>query len=89
MSRIAKYPVAVPDKVEVSLTASEITVKGPLGTLKQRLEPRVTVKKEGDRITFAAADETKESDAMSGTMRRSTPSVCTAAFADPRSSGTE
>ena len=69
MSRIAKYPVAVPDKVEVSVTASEITVKGPLGTLKQAMEPRVTVKKEGDKITFAAADESKESNALSGTMR--------------------
>jgi large subunit ribosomal protein L6 len=69
MSRIAKYPVAVPDKVEVSVTASEITVKGPLGTLKQKLEPRVKVKKEGDKVTFAAADESKESNALSGTMR--------------------
>ena len=69
MSRIAKYPVSVPDKVEVNLSASEITVKGPLGTLKQAIAPRVTVKKEGDRIVFAAADETQESNALSGTMR--------------------
>ena len=69
MSRIAKYPVVVPDKVEVNLTASEITVKGPLGTLKQALAPQVTVKKEGDKLVFAAADETKASNALSGTMR--------------------
>ena len=69
MSRIAKYPVSVPDKVEVNLTASEITVKGPLGTLKQAVEPRVSVKKEGDKIVFAAMDETKEANALSGTMR--------------------
>jgi large subunit ribosomal protein L6 len=69
MSRIAKYPVVVPEKVEVNVTASEITVKGPLGTLKQSIAPTVTVKKEGDKIVFAAADETKESNALSGTMR--------------------
>jgi large subunit ribosomal protein L6 len=69
MSRIAKYPVIVPDKVEVNVTASEITVKGPLGTLKQPIASQVTVKKEGDRIIFAAANETKESNALSGTMR--------------------
>ena len=69
MSRIAKYPVVVPEKVEVNLTASEITVKGPLGTLKQSIAPSVTVRKEGDKIVFAAADETKESNALSGTMR--------------------
>jgi large subunit ribosomal protein L6 len=69
MSRIAKYPVLVPDKVEVSLTASEITVKGPLGTLKQAIAPQVTVKKDGDKIVFAAADESKQANALSGTMR--------------------
>jgi large subunit ribosomal protein L6 len=69
MSRIAKYPVVVPEKVEVNVTSSEITVKGPLGTLKQPLAPSVTVKKDGDKIVFAAADETKESNALSGTMR--------------------
>jgi large subunit ribosomal protein L6 len=35
MSRIAKYPVAVPDKVQVTVDKGEVTVKGPLGTLKQ------------------------------------------------------
>ena len=69
MSRIAKYPVSVPDKVEVNVTNSEITVKGPLGTLKQRVEPRVSIKKEGDKIVFAAVDESKEANALSGTMR--------------------
>ena len=69
MSRIAKYPVVVPEKVEVNVTASEITVKGPLGTLKQSIAPTVTVKKDGDKIVFAAANETKESNALSGTMR--------------------
>ncbi len=69
MSRIAKYPVIVPEKVEVNVTASEITVKGPLGTLKQAVAPQVSVKKEGDRIVFAAADDSKASNALSGTMR--------------------
>jgi large subunit ribosomal protein L6 len=69
MSRIAKYPVVVPEKVEVNLTASEITVKGPLGTLKQPIASNVTVKKDGDKIVFSAADETKASNALSGTMR--------------------
>jgi large subunit ribosomal protein L6 len=69
MSRIAKYPVIVPDKVEVNVTSSEIIVKGPLGTLKQALAASVTVKKDGDKIVFAAAEETKESNALSGTMR--------------------
>ena len=47
MSRIAKYPVAVPDKVQVTVDASGVTVKGPLGTLKHDASPSVVVKLEG------------------------------------------
>ena len=69
MSRIAKYPVVIPDKVEVTVGQAELTVKGPLGTLKQAIAPHVIVKREGDKVTFAAANESKESNALSGTMR--------------------
>jgi large subunit ribosomal protein L6 len=69
MSRIAKYPVVIPDKVEVTLGASELTVKGPLGTLTQSIARDVVVKRDGDKVTFAAANESKEANALSGTMR--------------------
>jgi large subunit ribosomal protein L6 len=69
MSRIAKYPVIVPEKVDVTVSASEVTVKGPLGTLKQALSANVIVKHEGDKVTFAAADESQAANALSGTMR--------------------
>ena len=69
MSRIAKYPVVIPEKVEVTVGQSELTVKGPLGTLTQSIGTQVVVKRDGDKVTFAAADESKQSNAMSGTMR--------------------
>jgi large subunit ribosomal protein L6 len=69
MSRIAKYPVIVPDKVDVNVGETELTVKGPLGTLRQAIAPGVLVKRDGDKVTFAAANESKEADALSGTMR--------------------
>ena len=69
MSRIAKYPVVIPEKVEVTVGQTELTVKGPLGTLKQSIASQVVVKRDGDKVTFAAADETKQANAMSGTMR--------------------
>jgi large subunit ribosomal protein L6 len=69
MSRIAKYPVPVPDKVQVTLDPSTITVKGPQGTLKQALPREVVVKMDGNSVTFAAADGSKAANAMSGTMR--------------------
>lgn len=69
MSRIAKYPVVVPSGVEVTMTANEITVKGSLGTLKQALSSDVSVVREGDNLQCAAANDSKQASAMSGTVR--------------------
>ena len=69
MSRIAKYPVTVPDKVEVTVSPSQVVVKGPLGTLTQSIDPSVLVKLEGDKVTFAAGNESKAANALSGTLR--------------------
>lgn len=39
MSRIGKAPIAIPDKVEVSVSkGNEVTVKGPNGTLTRQLD---------------------------------------------------
>jgi large subunit ribosomal protein L6 len=69
MSRIARVPVEVAKGVDVQIAADKITVKGPLGTLTQPMTPRVAIKLADGQITFAAADESREAKAMSGTMR--------------------
>lgn len=69
MSRIAKYPVVVPKGVESTILADRIVVKGPLGTLSQPLSADVKVALDGERITFAATNDTKQANAMSGTLR--------------------
>ena len=69
MSRVAKNPVAIPAKVEVALSADNITVSGPMGKLNQALTSAVTLKREGDTITFAAVNDSQHSRAMSGTVR--------------------
>jgi len=69
MSRIGKLPVTLPGGVELTVGAEELTVKGPLGTLKQRLSPNVTVKREAAKVVFEAVGESNEADAMSGTLR--------------------
>ena len=43
MSRVAKAPVTVPAKVEVTITDAQIMVKGPLGTLHQAASIDVVV----------------------------------------------
>ena len=69
MSRVAKYPVELPKGVEVSVTDSEISVKGPLGNLKQFLLPSVKVEKDGDKLFCRAVEGAINGGAMSGTMR--------------------
>lgn len=69
MSRVGKLPISVPGKVEVSIAANEITVKGPMGTLKQSVSDLVNVKKDGDKVVFEAANDSQAANAMSGTLR--------------------
>ena len=69
MSRIGNFPITLPDKVEVAITAAEISVKGPLGTLSQRLTPEVKVEKVENRLQFKAAGNSRHANAMSGTLR--------------------
>ena len=69
MSRIGNNPITLPEKVDVTVGAAEIQVKGPLGTLKLPLAEGVTVKRDGNKVVFAAANESKEANALSGTMR--------------------
>jgi large subunit ribosomal protein L6 len=69
MSRIANNPVVIPDKVEVALTPAEITVKGPLGTLSQKLSPQVRVDRVDNQIEFKVINNSHHANAMSGTLR--------------------
>ncbi|GAA0501533.1 50S ribosomal protein L6 [Pigmentiphaga sp. GD03639] len=69
MSRIAKYPVELPKGVEATIAADQITVKGPLGTLVQALTGQVTIAQDAGKLTFAAANDSREAKAMSGTVR--------------------
>ncbi|MFN4223653.1 MAG: 50S ribosomal protein L6 [Fervidobacterium nodosum] len=50
MSRIAKKPVVLPTNVQISVTDSEIKVKGPKGELKLNNHPFVSIKVEGNEV---------------------------------------
>jgi len=69
MSRIGKAPIVLPEKVEVAITPEQISVKGPLGSLTQKLLPEVAVEKVENRIQFKAAGNSRQANAMSGTLR--------------------
>jgi len=69
MSRVGKMPIALPSGVEVTITVDRISVKGPLGTLSMPLNGLVKVVNEGNVLLFSPAMETREANAMSGTLR--------------------
>ncbi|MFM2056458.1 MAG: ribosomal protein [Pseudomonadota bacterium] len=69
MSRVGKMPIAVPQGVDVSVTAEQISVKGALGTLVRPINPLVAVKNDSGTVTFAPANDSAEANAMSGTVR--------------------
>ena len=69
MSRVGKMPIAVPQGVDVQITADQITVKGANGTLARALNPLVTIAKDGAQLKLAPANDSAEANAMSGTMR--------------------
>ena len=69
MSRVAKMPIAVPAGAEVAITAAAITVKGPLGTMTQNLNGLVKVENKDGTLTFDVVNDSRESNAMSGTLR--------------------
>ena len=69
MSRVGKNPVALPKGVEATIASDSITVKGPLGTLKQGLNSAITIVRDGESLKVAPANDSRTADAMSGTYR--------------------
>ena len=69
MSRVGKMPIDLPKDVEVTITAEKIAVKGPQGTLSLPLTGQVVIKNENGTLTLTPADESREANAMSGTVR--------------------
>ena len=70
MSRIGKLPIAIPSGVEVKLDDDNVvSVKGPLGELKQQINPEIEVAIEENQINFIRSAETKRLKSMHGLSR--------------------
>lgn len=69
MSRVAKYPIALPKGVEVSLGEGAITVKGPLGSLSQSVGEAVSVEQEDGKVWCRPVEGAKDAHMMWGTVR--------------------
>ena len=69
MSRVGNSPVTLPEKVEVSISIDQISIKGPMGTLAQRITPNVKVEKIENRLEIKVNENSRQANAISGTLR--------------------
>ncbi|MFC3684552.1 50S ribosomal protein L6 [Hydrogenophaga luteola] len=70
MSRIGKQPVSVPAGVEVAVKDDLINVKGSLGALALAQNALVKVENNAGSLSFVPVNDSREANAMSGTMRQ-------------------
>ena len=70
MSRIGKMPVSVPAGVDVALGEQQVSVKGAGGLLLVAQNALVKVSNDSGKLSFVAANDSREADAMAGTMRQ-------------------
>jgi large subunit ribosomal protein L6 len=69
MSRVGKMPIVLPAGAEIAISVTQITVKGPMGVLTQNLNGLVAVANDSGTLNFSPADDSREANAMTGTLR--------------------
>ncbi len=70
MSRIGKLPIAIPAGVQISVSDTNlVTVKGKLGQLQQQVDPKITLKIEGDVLSVERHSEDRDDRAKHGLYR--------------------
>ncbi len=70
MSRIGKLPISLPAKVEITVASDNtVTVKGPKGSLSQKIDPDIKVSVEDGTLTVIRPTDQKRHRAMHGLYR--------------------
>ncbi len=69
MSRIGRKPINIPTGVDVQVNNSVVTVKGPKGTLTQKINPNIKVLLEENLISVTRPDDEKENKSLHGLTR--------------------
>lgn len=70
MSRVAKSPVTIPAGVDVSIKEDQISVKGAGGSLSLAQNALVKVSSNEGKLSFEPVNDSREANAMSGTVRQ-------------------
>jgi large subunit ribosomal protein L6 len=70
MSRVGKLPITIPAKTEVNVADNNVvTVKGPKGTLTEKVDRDIIVKVEDGKIVLERPTEQKRHKALHGLYR--------------------
>jgi large subunit ribosomal protein L6 len=69
MSRVGKYPVEIPQGVQVAVVGRELVAKGRLGELRLPLTDYVETKVEGNKVTITPRGNERQARMMWGTTR--------------------
>ena len=70
MSRIGREPIVVPAGVSVTVAEGNVvTVKGPLGELKNTFNANITIAQDGDKLLVTRPNDEKENRALHGLTR--------------------
>jgi large subunit ribosomal protein L6 len=70
MSRIGNLPIEIPQGVTVDVASDNtLTVKGPVGELKQKIDPDIKVKMDNGIISISRPTEQKRHKALHGLYR--------------------
>lgn len=70
MSRIGKLPITIPEKVTVTVGKDNVvTVKGPLGELKQNIDPDIKIGVENGILTVTRPTDNKRHRSLHGLYR--------------------
>ena len=69
MSRIGNKPITIPAGVEVKVNGSEVTVKGPKGTLTNTFHSGITIAVEGNEVLVKRPDDSNQFKSLHGLTR--------------------
>jgi large subunit ribosomal protein L6 len=69
MSRIGLSPIAIPSGVDVTISGSSVTVKGPKGQLDRSLPEGIAVEREESELRVQRATDQREVKALHGLVR--------------------
>ena len=69
MSRIGKAPISIPAGVTVTVNGDVVTVKGPKGELKQKINPDLQLKIDNGELTISRPSDDREHRAQHGLYR--------------------